>query len=190
MKKKVVMLVAVLSITLLSFSVVSPVFASELFQGGPGNGGVGNDLENPVGYGNRGTIGTGTGVPLEQSINLDGILEDLIHKSLAAAIGIDIDILTESMENGETFSEIALSLENDPAAINDMIASARAEAIAQAVAEGRLTLEQVDRLASRGNQMPAVNFSEGICDNTGDCLEEGVQQSTMMEYGYRKGYGK
>ena len=190
MKKKVVLLVAVLSITILSFSVVSPVFASELFRGGPGNGGEGIAVENPDGFGNRGAISTGTGIPLEQSINLDGILEDLIHANLAEAINIDLDILTADMEAGETFSEIAMSLNYDTAAINDMIVAARADAMAQAVADGLITIEQADWIASHGNQMPAVNFSEGICDNTGDCLKDGGQQSTMMEYGYRKGYGK
>ena len=70
MKKKIVLLVAVLSITLLSFSVVSPVFASELYRGGPGNGGLGIDRESPDGIGNRGGFYTGTGIPIDQSINL------------------------------------------------------------------------------------------------------------------------
>jgi len=175
MKKKVVLLVAMLSITLLSFSVVSPVFASELFRGGPGNGGAN---------------GTGIGVPQDQSINLDGILEDLIHANLADALDIEVDALTARLDAGETFSSIAFSLGFDSIAIRDMIVAARADALAQAVADGPLTQEQVDWMASHGNRMPAANYDEGICDGTGECLEDGVQQSTMMEYGYRKGNGK
>jgi len=190
MKKKVVLLVAMLSITLLSFSVVSPVFASELFRGGPGNGGEEIDGENPVGNGNKGANGTGAGIPLDQSINLDGMLEDLIHANLAVALDIEIGDLTGRIDAGETISAIALSLGFDSIEIRDMIVSARADALSQVVADGLLTQEQVDWMASHGNRMPAANYGEGVCDNTGECLEDGVQQSTMMEYGYRKGHGK
>ncbi len=179
-----------LSITLLSFSVVSPVFASELFQGGPGNGGKEIDRENLIGNGNQGAYGTGTGIPLDQSINLDGILEDLIHASLADALGIEISDLTARIDSGETISAIAFSLGFDSVEIRDMIVAARADAMAQAVADGLITQEQVDWMASHGNRMPSVKFGEGICDNPGECLEDGVQQNTMMEYGYRKGHGK
>ncbi len=188
MKKINLLLVAVLSITLLSFAVVSPVFASELYRGGPINGGEGIDIEDPVGFGNRGTLGTG--IPVEQSINLDGVLEDLIHASLADAIDVEIDDMVVRMDAGESFSDIALTLGFDYAEISDMIAAARAEALAQAVVDELISQEQVDWMASRGNRMPAENFGDGICDETGECLEDGVQQSTMMEYGYRKGYGK
>lgn len=190
MKKKVFLLVAVLSITLLSFSVVSPVFASELFRGGPGNGSVGIDGESPDGIGNRGAFGTGTGIPQDQSINLDGILEDLIHANLANALGIDINDLTARMEAGETLSTIALILGFDTTAIRDMIVEARADALTLAVMDGLITQEQVDWMSSHGNRMPAANYGDGICDNTGECLEDSVQQNTMMEYGYRKGAGK
>ena len=175
MKKKVVLLVTVLSITLLSFSAVSPVFASELYRGGPGNGGA-ND--------------TGTGIPLDQSINLDGMLEALIHANLADALGIEVDDLTARLDAGETFFSIAFSLGFDSIEIREMIITARADALAQAVTDGLITQEQVDWMSSHGNRMPAANFGECICDGTGECLEDGVQQSTMMEYGYRKGHGK
>ena len=185
MKNTVTLLVAVLGITLLSLSVVSPVFASESFQGGQGKGGEGFD-----GIGNQGAIGTGTGIPVDQSINLDGILEDLMHEYLAEAIGMTSEELDKSLETGETFSEIALGLGSDPAEISSMIVNARADAMAQAVVDGLISQIQVDWLASRGNQIPAANFGEEVCDFTGDCLEDGIQQNTMMEYGYRKGYGK
>ena len=150
MKKKVVLLVAMLSITLLSFSAVSPVFASELYQGGPGNGGRGIDGESFDGIGNRGAFGTGTGIPLDQSINLDGMLEDLIHANLAYALGIEIDDLTARIDAGETILAIALSLEFDSVEIRDMIVAARADVLAQAVVDGLITQEQADWLASHG----------------------------------------
>ncbi|NQS91226.1 MAG: hypothetical protein HQ574_02365 [Chloroflexi bacterium] len=186
MKKLGILLVAVLSISVLSFFVVSPVFASELYRGGPGNGGI---QEDPDAVGQRGSFGTGTGIPLDQSINLDGILEDLLHASLAEALSMDIADLTARMDAGETFSAIALSEGFDSTAIIEMIVEARADAVAQAVVEGLITQEQADWMSSRGNRMPAANFGdEGICDLSGECLKDGVQQSTMMEYGYRKGY--
>lgn len=186
MKRKNAMLVAMLSITILSFSVVSPAFASEQFQGGPGNGGEGIG----EGIGNRGAIGTGISIPLDQSINLDGILEDLIHASLANALGIEIDVLTTSLGAGDTFSSIASGLGFNLVEIREMIVAARADALAQAVADGLLTQEQVDWISAHGNRLSAANYGEGICDNAGECLEDGFQQNTMMEYGYRKGHGK
>jgi len=118
------------------------------------------------------------------------MLEDLIHANLAVALDIEIGDLTGRIDAGETISAIALSLGFDSIEIRDMIVSARADALSQVVADGLLTQEQVDWMSSHGNRMPAANYGEGVCDNTGECLEDGVQQSTMMEYGYRKGHGK
>ena len=190
MNKKVILLVAVVSITILSFSVVSPVFASELNRGGPGNGGMDVDGDYLDGAGNRGALGTGTGIPADQSINLDGILENLMHASMAEVLEMDFDDMTDLMDAGETFSDIALDMGVELEEINDMIAAARADAMAQAVEDGEITQEQADWMASRGNRMSGENYGEEICDGTGECLEDGLQQSTMMEYGYRKGAGK
>ena len=181
MKTKVFVLAAVLIIAILSFSVVSPVFAVAPLSSGSGNGGGGN--------GNQGATGTGTGVPVEQSINLDGALNDLLHANLVAALGIRTEDLTARLDAGETFSAIALSLGFDSAEISDMLVQARADAFAQAVAEGLITQEVADWLASRGNQTPAASYGDGICDDTGDCVAEGTYQSTMTKNGNRKGYG-
>ena len=181
MKTKVFVLAAALSIAILSFSVVSPVFAAAPLSSGSGNGGGGN--------GNQGATGTGTGVPVEQSINLDGALNDLLHANLAVDLGIGTEELAARLDAGETISSIALSLGFDSALISDMLVQARTDALAQAVADGLITQEQTDWLASRGNQTPAASYSDGICDDTGDCIADGTYQSTMTKNGNRKGYG-
>lgn len=183
MKKLSKWLVALLSISVLSLFVASSAFASELYRGGPGNGGF---QEDPDAIGQRGSFGSGTGIPLDYSINLDGVLEDLLHTSLADALSMDIIDLTARMDAGETFATIALELGYDYAAISEMIVAARADALAQAVVDGLITQEQADWLSSRGNLMPAVNDGEGFCDLSGECLEDGVRQNTMMDNrGYR-----
>jgi hypothetical protein len=120
------------------------------------------------GNGHQGELGTGTGVPVEQNIALDGVLDTLIHENLATALGIPLAELVDRLDAGETISQIVLSLDFDLDAISEILTQARIDALDQAVATGLITQEQSDRLASRGNQTPAA--SDGICDGTGDCI--------------------
>jgi hypothetical protein len=160
-----------LAITLLALGAASPALAAELQRGGPGNG-------------------TGTGVPVEQNIALDGLLEDLIHENLATALGISPAELAARLEAGETIFDIGLSLDFDATTIGEIVTQARADALVQAVALGLITQEQADWLASRGNQDPIANYVDGICDGTGDCLADGISLNTMTKNTYRNGFGK
>jgi hypothetical protein len=169
MTKKVLLIITILGIAILSVAAVSPALAAEPLRIGPDNDasqGTGD------GNGNQGSLGTGTGVPVEQNINLDGALEDLIHANLAASLGIPLDELNARLDAGETISEIALSLGFDPGTISDMLAKARADALAQAVVLGLITQEQADWLASRGTQTPGTG--DGVCDD--DCTPDGIEQ--------------
>ena len=181
MNKKFLMVAAILGITVLTFSVAGPALAA----GGPGNGGGkgGNG-----GNGNQGTIGTG--IPMEMSTTVQGVLGDLIHVDLADSLGISVDELTARLDAGETFSAIALSLGFDYATINTMLVDARADAVAQAVADGLITQEMADWLKLHGNDNPATGYGDGICDGSGDCLVDGTYQNMMAQKGHRKGAGK
>ena len=181
MSKKGWIVLTIIGIALLSFSIASPALAADLVRGG------GNSRGSGGGYGHGGANGTGTGIPVEQNINLDGALEDLFHANLAEALGIDPDVLTSRIEAGETFSDIATSLGYDLAAVQEMLAAARVDALAQAVADGTLTQEQADWLTARGSHMGAYGLGDGTCD--GDCTLDDSQMYTQRK-AQRKGYGK
>jgi len=169
MKSKVLLIATILAITVLSLAFVSPALAASSGRTGPGNG---PNQGQSAGNGNQGA--TGTGVPLEMNINLDGALEDLIHANLAASLGIPLDELISRLDAGETIYEIALSLGFDSESINDILIQARLDALAQAVAAGLITQEQADWLASHGNQTRATGDGDGVCDGT--CFPDGSEQ--------------
>ena len=184
--KKTLIFVLVLGLVVVSLASTAPVMAAEVNRGGPGNGGGTPGGSGSGGHGQQGTAGTGTGIPLDQNIELNGLLDEYIHANLAAALGISPDVLTARLDVGETISQIALSLGFDPALVSDMLLQARADALAQAVAEGLITQEQADWLAARGSQAPASGYGDGICD--GDCLSTDAFQSLMAQG--RKGFNK
>ena len=183
MNKKALLTALLLGVAILTLSVASPTFAADPTRGGPG----GSDSPGG-GNGRQGTTGTDTGIPVEANINLDGILGDSIHASLAEELGITTEELAACMDAGETISQIALELGFDPTTI---LVQARADALDQAVADGLITQEQADWLASRGNQNPAASYEEGICDGTGDCTADGAnQQRAMMKNSLGMGFGR
>ena len=172
MTKKVLFFVAILSLLALSMSNVIPALASEPMRGGPANGGSG-------GNGNQGSLGTGTGVPVEQNIYLNGALDEYIHTNLATALGITPTELTTRLDNGETLTQIALSLGFDTASISTLLQDARAAALTSAVADGLIAQEQADWLTSRGTRTPAAGSSYGTCVCDGTCINDGVPQMLL-----------
>jgi hypothetical protein len=145
--------VAILAVAVLSVSAASPALAAEPVCSGTCDGisqGTGS------GYGNQGALGTGTGIPVEQNINLDGALKDLIHENLADSLGISIEDLNARLDAGETIVEIGLDLGFTLEEISEFMVEARADALVQAVVDGLITQEQADWLASRGNRTPAI----------------------------------
>jgi hypothetical protein len=177
MKKSLFVLAVILGVTMIAFSVAVTAFAAgpvEIDRGGPGGGGGGGaggagggyggdqsettpDASNTTsdminGNGHHSWNGTGTGIPVNQNINLDGALSDAMHESLATALGISTEKLTARVDAGETLFLIAISLGFDETEIRDMLTTARTDALAQAVVDGLITQEEADWLASRGNR--------------------------------------
>ena len=168
--KKTFLVFTILGIAVLALGMTSPAMAATPLRGGPGNGG-GAGGNGSGGNGHQGALGTGTGVPVEQNIALDGVLSDLIHDNLADALGISSTDLAERLEGGETISQIVLSLGSD-LDISEILTQARTDALIQAVNDGLITQVQADWLASRGNRNPAASYGDGICDGTGDCIND------------------
>ncbi len=164
--KKTMFVLSVLAISVLALSFASPAMAAESFQGGPGNG----DAEKLGLKGNnhQGEIGTGTGVPvkqnleLKQNIAMDGLLDDIIHESLAIELGITPVEMADRLAAGESVYEIAISLGFDADSFTEIMINARIDALTQAVDLGLLTQEQADWMASRG-------FGTAMNVGTGDC---------------------
>jgi len=181
MKRFSIITALIIGIAIFTFAIAYPAAAADLFRGGPTGTESGRN-------GQQGSAGTG--VPVEQNINLDGALSDLIHENLAAALGITPEELTARLDSGETFSEIALSLGFDQTSVMDMMTQARADALAQAVADGLITQEQADWVASRGNHQAASGNGTGTCDGTGMSTAEGaskMQQKAAGGGGHRGG---
>ena len=167
--KKTFLVFTILGIAVLALGMTSPALAAAPLRGGPGNGG-GAGGNGSGGNGHQGELGTGTGVPVEQNIALDGALSDLIHENLATALGISDTELAARLEAGETISQIGLSLGFDLDTINEILTQARIAAMAQGVETGLITQEQAHWRASRGT--PAASYGDGICDGTGDCITD------------------
>ena len=169
--KKTFFVFTILGIAVLALGITSPALAAAPLRGGPGNGG-GAGGNGSGGNGHQGALGTGTGVPIEQNIALDGVLSDLIHANLATALGISDTELAARLEAGETISQIGLSLGFDLDTINETLTQARIAAMAQGVETGLITQKQADWWASRGNRNPAAGYGDGVCDGTGDCIND------------------
>jgi len=186
MNKKALLTALLLGVAILTLSVASPTFAADPARGGPGGGD-----STGGGNGRQGTTGTDTGIPVNANINLDGVLSDLIHANLAAALEMDPVDLAARLDAGETFSQIALSLNVDPTTISDILVQARADALTQAFVDGLITQDQADWVASRGNRNPDASYVDGICDGSGDCLADGpYQQRAMMKNSLGMGFGR
>lgn len=175
MTKKSWIVLAVLSIAVLSFAVAAPVLAAS---------GSGNSRGTQGGYGRSSAMGTAAGVPVQQEINLNGALDELFHSYIAAGLGIPVEELEARLEAGETVAEIGLSLGYDLDAIREILSQARLDALDQAVLDGLLTQDQADWLASRGNHMQGNGTYDGTCDE--DCSLEG----SMVQQSQRRGRGR
>lgn len=140
------------------------------------------------GNGRGGYAGDGTGVPMQQSINLDGAIDDDMAAYLAEALGITVEELKAREAAGETLVEIGLSLGFDEAAIFDLHIQARKSALAQAVADGVLTQEQADWMLSRLDVMGA-GYGPLSSTCTGDCSFEQMQTQTFARRGMGGRFG-
>lgn len=161
-------------VAVLTLAVVGAASASDgttpFLPGGPGGlGGRGRGLADPP----------GTGVPLEMNINLSERADDLFNQALADALGISLDEFLTRHEAGETFAQMALDLGFAQEEIADLMATARQAALDQAVADGVLTQEEADWLASRGNF--GAGPGAGLCLE--DCPGTPVQQGTSPGFG-------
>lgn len=161
--KKTMVAVSVLVVAVLAFGTVSSALAAGPSQGGSENGNI--ESRSIVRTEIRQDYAWGDGVPedrnllLNREINLDGLLDDLIHEKLALAFGLLPSELMDRLDDGETIVDIARSLGMDDEAIEELMADVRIEVLSDAVWLGLITQEQSDWLASSGFGNPSLETS-------------------------------
>src|SRR3972149_5665644 len=84
---------------------------------------------------------------------------DLIHTQIAEALGLTLDELNAELAAGKTPFVIAQEKGIDFAKVQEAMQAAHAEALKQAVDDGKLTQEQADWMLARQAQMRAWQAS-------------------------------
>jgi len=173
--KKNFKIITIIAIAVLTLGMTGQVFAQTPEPTFPAGSERGN--------GKGGANSAGTGVPLDMNINLDGGIEELLHGYLADAIEIDPLALVDG-----NFHEIALELGYDVTEINEIVAQAHSDALAQALVDGLVTQEEYDWLSrDRGSMGASKGAGTGVC--TEDCTVDGgpLFDGTRQNKGYRGG---
>lgn len=181
MKNFTILVLAVFAVGVLAFGFTGEAQAQTLDPLYPGNGGMGGNGGN----GRSGSTGTGTGIPLEMNINLDGAIDDVMAQMIADALGISVEELQSREAAGETLVDIGLSLGFDVDTILAIHDQARTDALAQAVVSGLITQEAADWLLSR-LENGQYGVSTGLCD--GDCTYSTMTQTNnKFQHGDTRG---
>src|SRR3989304_1629510 len=137
--------------------------------GGFGPGMVGGEGRMGGGSG-PGWMGGGFGLMAEY--------RDLIHTQIAEALGLTLDELNAELAAGKTPFVIAQEKGIDFAKVQEAMQAAPAEALKQAVEDGKLTQEQADWMLAR---QPHVHAWQACIDRP--CV------SWIMNLGFRSGGG-
>ena len=161
--KKMILAVSVLVVAVLALSVAAPALAAGPSQGGPGNQNPAFKVYARREYRQDSMRGDGLmenqKLLLNREINLDGLLDDIIHEELALALDLDPSVLIERLENGESILDIAFSMGLDSEAVEELITDVRLAALSEAVELGLITQEQSDWMASTGFGKPSFETS-------------------------------
>ena len=142
--KKIVAVLLVVAVAVVAFGAVGMVYAQAPTPQAPVDG---------TGYGYGGMGGGMRGGRMSQSEFAgtgDGILHDAMIAAFANELGMSVDALEAKLAAGETVADIAFAQGLTVEEFQTLMTDARAQAVAQAVADGTLTQEQADWMAQRG----------------------------------------
>jgi hypothetical protein len=174
--KQITLLVLALSLVgIMAFGFVSDVSAEEISPLNPGNG---------RGNGRNGG-GTGTGIPMEQNISLEGMLDEYMSAYIADGLGISVENLKAREAAGETLVAIGLSLGFDAQTIIDLRVEARIAALNQAVVDGLLTAEQTQWMLSRLDNSQAGINADNCTGDPSTCTQPQTKFSQKFMRGNR-----
>jgi hypothetical protein len=79
----------------------------------------------------------------------EAIDRDEVHAALADALGLTVEEFETAIESGEKLSTLAEQADVTLEELRDIMQGFRADALAQAVAEGKITQEQADQMLER-----------------------------------------
>jgi hypothetical protein len=160
------------------------LFATFTYAQGPPNPNIPPDGTPTQGRGGRfgaaeqGMTGRGVNTPM----NLMAVDEAEMHAAIADALGISVEAFETAVEDGQTVQLLAADLGIDFADIQAVMNDLHADALQQAVADGLVTQEQADRMASRvGGQM-------GSMTSRGSGQMQGRGAGNMGAGGHGNGY--
>jgi len=111
--------------------------------------------QSPGGWGRHGGVG------------LLAAYDDTIHQALADALGISLEEFESARDSGQTLAELAAAHNVDLADLFQVMETARAEAIADAVAQGTINQAQADWLLDRPVRGRGLGLAIGPCDGQG-----------------------
>ena len=80
----------------------------------------------------------------------DGVLHDAMIAAFANELGLSVEDLEARLDAGETVADVAFAQGLTFEEFRALMIDARAQAVAQAVADGTLTQEQADWMSQRG----------------------------------------
>ena len=101
--------------------------------------------------------------PYGRGSGLMAAYKDEIHQALADTLGIGLSEFDAARAEGQTLADLAEAYGVDLTELFEVMDSARAEAIAQAVKDGTLTQAQADWMLARH----ASRHGSGLCDGSG-----------------------
>lgn len=93
--------------------------------------------------------------------------DDTIHQAVADALGISLEEFESARDAGQTLAELAAAHEVDRADLFQVMETARAEAIAEAVAQGTINQAQADWLLDHPVRGRGFGPAIGPCDGQG-----------------------
>lgn len=134
--------------------------------------------------GTRGPGGQGMGLAIEDGNEMFQMDQEAIHQEIAELLGISVSELESAFEGGETLSSLALEYDVDFEVLRAVFDDARAEVLAQAVADGTMTQEQANWILERQGAMGtdvgtgfggrgvrgSESFGTGAKGDSGSCL--------------------
>jgi hypothetical protein len=171
MKKRMKFLV-IITVVVIAFVAAGAVFAQTTGPGTRWGSREPSDTQHP-----------GNGDMLREPLRMgeDGLLHDYFIETYAEKLGLDVVELEERLENGETMAEIALSTGLTIEDFKILMAEVRQLVLDKAVADGVITQEQADWLASRGRRMTGgMSAGQGLgtrgrrkgMNGTGNCIND------------------
>ncbi len=155
--KKIFAVILVVAVAAVALGTVGMVYAQAPTPQAPVNG-------TGYGYGNMGAgMRAGRMGQNEFAGTGEGVLHDALIAAYAKELGISVEDLNARLLAGETLSDIAFAKGLTVEEFQTLRTDVRAQAVAQAVADGTLTQEQAEWMAQRGGgRMMGAGRGQGM----------------------------